>query len=359
MKKIYHISENVSFNSGGVRTILLLLNNYLNQNHQPSNIITNLKEETDNFIHFETTKPWFYQKEIKKYLSKLHNTSSTFHLHGTYSYTQFVSSEIAIKNKIPYVLSPHGMLEPRVLAKNSLKKKLYLQLILNKIIKNAEFLHCITPIEKDNVYKLTQHKNIVEIPNLIDFSTIPKDLNYEPKEDYFLFIGRPDKIKGLELLIYAFAEINNRDRKLKIVGPENDYTIVLKQLVTKLGLDSNVEFLGPIFNQEKYNLITNARAVVVPSYSEVIGMVNLEASACKAPVITTHQTGLKQEFGKMGGTLINPKIEEIKNALQESLNWNDIERIERGNLLQKFVYENYSWDQKGKLWLDLYNKINL
>lgn len=359
MKEIYHITENVSFKSGGVRTILLLLNNYLNQNNLPSNIITNLKEEADNFIHFETNKPWFYQKEIKSYLENLSKNTSIFHLHGTYTYTQYVSSEVAIKNRIPYLLSPHGMLEPRVLAKNSLKKKLYLQLILNKIIKNAQFLHCITPIEKDSLYKLTQHKNIVEIPNLMDFSTIPTDLNYQPKENYFLFIGRPDKIKGLELLINALVSLNNKKVKLKIVGPENDYTSTLKQLTNRLGLENIVEFLGPIFNHEKYDLIANARAVVVPSYSEVIGMVNLEASACKTPVITTHQTGLKTEFGSMGGILINPEIKEIKNALQDSLQWNELERIERGNSLQKFVFENYSWEQKGNLWLELYNKISI
>lgn len=359
MKEIYHITENVSLKSGGVRTILLLLNNYLNQNNTPSNIITNLKEETDTFIQFETNKLWFYQKEIKSYLENLHNSTSIFHLHGTYTYTQYISSEVAIKNNIPYLLSPHGMLEPRVLEKNSLKKKVYLQLILNKIIKKAQFLHCITPIEKDSLYKLTRHKNIVEIPNLINFSAVPTGLNYQPNEDYFLFIGRPDKIKGLELLINAFASLNNKNVKLKIVGPENNYTITLKQLVNKLSLENSVDFLGPIFNYEKYNLIANARAVVVPSYSEVIGMVNLEASACKTPVITTHQTGLKPEFGKIGGKLINPTTEEIKNALQESINWEKTERIERGNTLQKFVYENYSWEQKGNLWLELYNKINL
>lgn len=357
MKEIYHIAENVSLKSGGVRTILLLLNNYLNHHNLPSNIITNLKEETDDFIHFESNNPWFYQKDIKSYLKKLNKSNSILHLHGTYTYTQYVSSEIAIKNKIPYILSPHGMLEPRILAKNSLKKKIYLKLILNKIIKKAQFLHCITPIEKESLYKLTKHKNIIEIPNLIDFNTIPTDLIYEPEEDYFLFIGRPDKIKGLELLINAFAKLDNKVVKLKIVGPETDYTLALKNLVNTLDLKNKVEFLGPIFNNEKYNLIANARAVVVPSYSEVIGMVNLEASACKTPVITTFQTGLKHEFGKMGGVLINPNFEDLKSTLKESLDWGKLERVERGSTLQKFVYENYSWEKKGTLWNELYNKI--
>lgn len=357
MKNIYHIAENVSYKSGGVRSILLLLNNYLNNNGLHSNIITNLKEETDNFILFESNKPWFYQKEIKSYLEKLDN-DSLFHLHGTYAYSQFISSEVALKKSIPYILSPHGMLEPRVLDKNSLKKKVYLKIILNKIIKNANYLHCITPIEKDNLFKLTNHKNIVEIPNLIDFNSIPNNLEFNPFDDYFLFIGRPDKIKGLELLINSFALLENNSTKLKIVGPETDYTLFLKQLVNNLGLQNKVEFLGAIFNEEKYKLIANARTVVVPSYSEVIGMVNLEASACKTPVITTHQTGLSKEFANNGGVLLNPNLNELKAALQNSLSWNKNERVDRGNLLQKFIFENYSWEKKGYLWSELYGHFN-
>ena len=97
---------------------------------------------------------------------------------------------------------------------------------------------------------------------------------------------------------------------------------------------------------------------MVPSYSEVIGMVNLEASACKTPVITTHQTGLSKEFANNGGVLLNPNLIELKAALQNSLSWNKNERVDRGNLLQKFIFEHYSWEKKGHLWSELYGHFN-
>src|SRR5690606_21447509 len=105
MKEIYHITENVSFKSGGVRTILLLLNDYLKTQNMSSNIITNLKEETDDFIRFETNMPWFYNKNIKPFLKNLDNSNAIFHLHGTYTYNQFIGSEVAIEKQIPYILS--------------------------------------------------------------------------------------------------------------------------------------------------------------------------------------------------------------------------------------------------------------
>jgi glycosyltransferase involved in cell wall biosynthesis len=354
MKNIYHITENVAFESGGVRTILILLHQHLLENKFNSNIITNKKESFDDFLEFKSNYIWNYSKNMYPFIDLI-NTDSLFHLHGVYTYSQYIAAEIALKKSIPTIVSPHGMLEPRVLEKNPFKKKIYLKLILSKILTNAKVLHCITPIEKENLFKLTRHKNIIEIPNLIDLSIIPKGLNYKPKEDYFIFIGRPDKIKGIEMLINVFNTISNKNIKLKIVGTENEYTLYLKNIVKKYNLEDRVEFLGGIFSVEKYNLISNARALIAPSYSEVIGMVNLEAAACKTPVITTFQTGLKTEFGKNGGVLINPVFTELKQAMLESLDWSEIERIERGNLLYNFVLENYSWEKKGKLWNELYN----
>lgn len=355
MKNIYHITENVAFESGGVRTILLLLHQHLLENKFHSNIITNKKENFDDFLEFESNHLWNYSKTMCSYIDLI-NTDALFHLHGVYTYSQYVSAKIAFKKNIPTIVSPHGMLEPRVLGKNPIKKNIYLKLILNKILKNAKVLHCITPIEKENLFKLTNHKNIVEIPNLIDLTIIPKNLSYKPKEDYFIFIGRPDKIKGIEMLINVFNTISNKNFKLKIVGTENEYTLYLKNIVKKYNLEDRVEFLGGIFNDEKYNLISNARALIAPSYSEVIGMVNLEAAACKTPVITTFQTGLKIDFGQNGGVLINPLFNELKQAIIESMGWSELERVERGKLLYNFVLENYSWEKKGKLWNELYSQ---
>jgi len=357
MKEIYHITENVSFKSGGVRTILLLLNDYLKTQNMSSNIITNLKEETDDFIRFETNMPWFYNKNIKPFLKNLDNSNAIFHLHGTYTYNQFIGSEVAIEKQIPYILSPHGMLEPWILSKSALKKKTYLQYILNKVLKNAKVLHAITPLEKENLFKLTNHKNIIEIPNLIQFDLIPKNLSYNQTEDYFVFVGRIDPKKGIDLIIKAIYQLGKNNIKLKILGHENEYSSSLKKTINQLGLTSQIEFLGGVFDETKFKLISNARALIAPSFSEAIGMVNLEAAACKTPVITTYQTGLDKDFGKNGGVLINPSIDELKIELQNSINWSDFERIERGRLLQQFVFENYSWEKKGNLWKELYYKI--
>ena len=357
MKEIYHITENVSFKSGGIRTVLLALNQHLNASNFNSKIITNLKEDTDAFIAFNSKKPWSYTPEIKSYLNQIIATNSIFHLHGVYTYKQYVGSKVASKNNIPYVISSHGMLEPWILNKNHFKKKMYLQLILNTILKKAAVLHAITPLEKEHLYGLTKHKNIVEIPNLIHFNTIPKHLSYDPKQDYFVFVGRIDSKKGIDLIIKAMSMLGKNNTTLKILGIENEYSLYLKNLIRELHLESKIEFLGGIFDNAKFEIIANARALIAPSFSEAIGMVNLEAAACKTPVITTYQTGLHADFGKKGGQLIQPNVNELKGAIENSLNWSTMERVDRGKTLCDFVSENYSWEKKGNLWNDLYTSI--
>ena len=357
MKNIYHITENVAFESGGVRTVLLLLHQYLIEKNKNSQIITNRKEDFDNFIQIKSNKPWCYSAELMPFLNKLNN-DSIFHLHGVYSYNQYISSEIAINKGISYIVSPHGMLEPWILNKNSFKKKIYLKLILNKILYNAKTLHSITPLEKESIFQLTNHKNIVEIPNLFDFSLIPNEIsNRNYNEDYLVFVGRIDKKKGIELIINALSKISSKNLKIKILGAENEYSNYLKSIISKLNLNDKVEFLGAVYSEEKYKIIANSRALIAPSYSEAIGMVNLEAAACKTPVITTFQTGIKKEWGINGGKLINPNELELEKAITECLSWNESERKERGESLYRFAYENYSWEKNGKLWDELYDSL--
>ncbi len=358
MKTIYQVAENVSFDSGGVRTVLVNLNNYLNSdNHYQSVILTNKKEPQDNYTLFPTDKAWNYSKEFKTYIHSNITRETLIHIHGVFMYTQYITGKLAKSKNIPYVITPHGMLEPWHLGEKKLKKQIYLALFLNTLLKNSKIVHAITPIEKDNLFKLTNHKNIVEIPNLLHFSKLPANLNYNPDEEYLLFLGRIHPKKGLDILIESMCKIQDKKIKLKIVGSENDYSPELRKRCQELGLENRVEFVGGVFGDEKYRLYANAKAFVAPSYSEAVGMVNLEAAACKTPVITTYNTGINPGWNGNGGIMINPVLTELTDAINQVTSWSTNERDERGVNLSAYVYQNYSWEKKGHLWNDLYDML--
>lgn len=360
MKTIYHVAQNLSYESGGLRAVVVNLHEYLKNNPNfDSVVVTNIKESVDSFEEFQSQKlkSWGYAAELDQFLSTQVNKIDMFHLHGVFMHAQYSSYNHALKNNIPYIVSPHGMLEPWLLNDKKLKKAIYRKLILDSILKKSNILHAITPIEKENLFQLTHHKNIVEIPNFIHYTDFPENLTYEPAEDYVLFLSRLHPIKGLDILVKSMAKIDNKKIKLKIVGTKNSYSDSLKKVAQDLGVEKRIEFVGSVYGNEKFDLFANAKVFIAPSYSEAIGMVNLEAAVCNTPVITSYNTGINPNWNNNGGIMIQPNIQELTKAINESLSWSNNERIDRGKKLSNYVIENYSWEKKGILWNELYSSL--
>ena len=101
-------------------------------------------------------------------------------------------------------------------------------------VANLVLLHAITPSEKENLYKLSKNKNIVEIPNLIHFNSGVTNLEYQPQEEYLLFLGRFHKIKGIDLLLNAFGQMADKNIKLYLVGFKNEYAATIEELAKKI-----------------------------------------------------------------------------------------------------------------------------
>lgn len=357
--KILHVLEDFSLSSGGVRTVVEDLHKRLIENNITSNIITPCAEDYDKVVLVEGgDNPWKYSKNIKQKLISLHEKKeiNIIHIHGVWMFPQFYAAKFAHKNNIPYIISCHGMYEPWLWSKGTIKKKTYFNLISKPIFKKANYIHAITNDESLNLRKLFPNTAIVEIPNLIDSTDVNAD-STNTDEKYILYLGRIDEKKGIDLLINAYARIKPKGVRLKIAGEFNAYKTQLEGLVKSLQLEDHVDFLGMVIGKEKIDLFKNAFVFVAPSHSEVVGMVNLEAAILRTPVITTHQTGLDKAWSDHGGILVNPLIDEIENALKVALDWTIEERNENGKNLRSFALKKYSWQNRFKDWEKLYKEL--
>lgn len=123
------------------------------------------------------------------------------------------------------------------------------------------------------------------IPNYFDAAQFPLQ---EKKSDYFFFIGRIIKDKGIETAIKACEYAG---AKLVVAGQlEDGYKDFLDSPV--------VEFVGYVDPEQRADYMGYARAVFVPTvYLEPFGGVNVEAQMCGTPVITT-------DFGVFPETVI-------------------------------------------------------
>jgi glycosyltransferase involved in cell wall biosynthesis len=291
------------------------------------------------------------------------------HLHGIWMWPQWAAAREAHRIRRPLVLSTHGMMEPwiwqRQIWLHQLKKTIYWRTVAYPAFKCATVIHALTKKEADNLSNYFPSQRIEILPHSLDLDQIDKNLAICPIEQsaspYILFLGRLHPVKGVDLLIQAFAHLRGTDVNLKIAGAaqvkDKGYDKYLFGLVHELGLEKQVQFLGAVQGKEKWNLYRNAWAFYLPSHSEVIAMVNLEASACRTPVITTFQSGVTDLWSAHGGMLINPNVEEVAESLLQVTQWSRSERDQRGNSLRRLVESTYSSNVLTPQWIALYNEL--
>ncbi len=127
---------------------------------------------------------------------------------------------------------------------------------------------------------------------IIRLPAIPSKLLTYPMEHSrnknILFLGRITKVKGIHILIEAFTHVKRRcpEAKLVLAGPSDKrYEKTLRLIAEKCNLTDSIEFIGPVYGENKINLIRSSSVLVLPSLKEYTPSVLLEAQALGVPVV--------------------------------------------------------------------------
>lgn len=164
---------------------------------------------------------------------------------------------------------------------------------------------------------------------------------------YFLFVGRLEKIKGLQTLLPVFRKYPHAD--LLVAGTGN-YEAELHKQAAEL---SNVVFLGSLVQGRLQELYEHALAVLVPSICyEVFGIIILEAYRQRTPVIVRALGGLEEVVEESQGGFIYRSDEELLTAMEKLRTDRELQRSmgERGH---RKYFEH--WSQEAHL--DMYFKV--
>lgn len=374
---ILHVLPDNSTDISGVKTLVIqLANNYKKSTREYGTYVTtSIGTKSQNaeskyvyinpemFSGFKIRFP-----EITKQIIKVikERNISLIHIHGIWRPINLAGVKAGRQCKIPIVMTTHGMLNPWLWNKQGIikyiKKKIYFHVMVKRIIKSDVNMHVITEREKIVVGRLFPKLKIVTIPNAVDTSDYSFKNEYKEKgriNETILFLGRLHPIKGIEILLEAFWRASLPKKwKLSIAGPvyKPKYSEKLKKIIKKYELEDRVCILGPVVGTEKRKLLSKSWILVLPSYSEVIGMVNLEAAMHKTPSITTYETGLSNwESG--GGILIQPDVIELEEALKKVAGWTIEERLRIGKEAQKYIENSYSWNTVIPKWKNYYDSI--
>jgi glycosyltransferase involved in cell wall biosynthesis len=308
---------------------------------------------------------WRYSPGLRRFLDIHTREYDVVHVHGLWLYPQYAAVRAAVRSHVPVAISTHGMLSAWALQHRSWKKRIYYRMLLERQLRQASVIHAVTAEERQDVLKLLPGARIEVVPHVLD--TASSDVGCEPvarragqasANRTILFLGRIHRVKGLDALIEAFVRSETHWRyALVIAGPaeDRDYLRELKVLAERRGVGEKVRFPGPVYGADKWELLRTAWIVVLPSHSEVIGMVNLESARCETPSITTRATGLS-DWGQGGGLLVDSPCDvgALADAIREACDWSEDERRRRGLASRALIESHYSISAVAPKWLELY-----
>ncbi|HZD55703.1 MAG TPA: glycosyltransferase [Anaerolineales bacterium] len=122
----------------------------------------------------------------------------------------------------------------------------------------------------------------------------------------FLYIGRVDAEKRLEVLIQAVHQLKRQDIHLVIAGKGADRHR-LAALASQLGIEQQVRFLGFVPEADKADLLNSADVFAMPSEAELLSIATLEAMACGRPVLAARSQALPELVDQgVNGYLFKP-----------------------------------------------------
>jgi len=139
----------------------------------------------------------------------------------------------------------------------------------------------------------------------------------QPKEPFrVIFVGSIRELKGVDMLVDAFDKFSqDRDTTLTIVG-EGPYYSEVKQRVSDLGTDQ-ISFTGSVSHKKAVTMIASSDVLVLPSESEGLPRVILEALEVGTPVIATDVGSIPQVISHgENGLLIERSVPCLLNSLQ-------------------------------------------
>ena len=207
------------------------------------------------------------------------------HLHGIWMYPSAAGVRWALKSGGAYLISPHGMLDPWITSRGRWKKELARAGYERRSWRRATRWHALTEAEAIDI-EAESGRTADIIPNWAPSPSLPTPTD----RGSFIYLGRIHPKKNLTALLEAWGELYRKDAlgsaQLTIAGWGNERDVAALKAAL-VNAPNSVSFIGPVHGDQKQALLDKARYLILPSLSEGLPMVILEAWASGTPTIMT------------------------------------------------------------------------
>lgn len=367
-----------SRNAGGVFNCMTMLGHSLTaqSNSEIHYLLHEDEYSNEDRKHYEPMTLHNYTIKGPKYLAfsldmyqKLESVQADLiHVQGIWMFFSYVNKKHYRKTGTPYIITPHGMLDPwqlkQTFSKN-IKKKIILSLYEAEHLKNAACIQalCVSEYEAIRAFGLTNPvaiiPNGIKLPNEeIEATPIPQ---WKQTRKTLLFLSRLHHKKGLENLLHAWAltQPEQHNWQLVIAGEttDADYKNSLRAITKKLKIDNTVQFIGGQFGENKDACFTHADAFILPSFSEGLPMAVLEAWSYKLPVLMTRFCNIPEGFEKAAALEIEPEKQSIFEGMIKLFELTEEQRFRTGLNGYNLVKEKFTWEKVALSTLQMYNWV--
>ncbi len=290
------------------------------------------------------------------------------HVHSLWLHPQYAGQRAARTAGVPYIVSPHGALDPYLRQRGRARKAATSLLWQNSMFKHAAALHVTTADEQELIADVAPQVPRVIVPNGLWIDRLaPADADGARFRERHLggfdgplvmFLGRLNFKKGIDVLIDAFA-IALREHPgahLAVVGPDDEELRPgLEAQVEQLGLGGAITFTGALYGEERTDALAAADVWALSSHSENFGIAVIEAMAAGAATVISPAVNLAPDvLAADAGLVAEQSPEPFAAALGELLG--DAERRERVAASGRDFVRRYDWSVVGPQFREMYER---
>jgi glycosyltransferase involved in cell wall biosynthesis len=203
-----------------------------------------------------------------------------------------------------------------------------------------------------------RYKILIAHRHFLDFNIFTVTTHFVDRPFLIGYMGRFSKEKGVQNFIQAIPDIlTNRQEMRVLIGGNGELRDEIEASIHKGCFSTRVDFPGWISHEDLPKYLNKLRLLVLPSYTEGLPNIMLEAMACGTPVLATPVGAIPDVIvdGKTGFIMDNNSPECIKKNIVRALDSPELEQI--GENGRKFAEENFTFERVVAKWKDIVENI--
>ncbi|MEJ7783660.1 MAG: glycosyltransferase [Solirubrobacteraceae bacterium] len=300
-------------------------------------------------------------------LAEVVDEYNLIHIHSLWLFPQFAAQRAARESGVPYVVSPHGALDPYLRRHGRLRKALTDAVWQRRMLDRAALLHITTEQEGELIADVAPATPRHTVPVGVwtrrlqvagDARRFRARFLANSDPDLILFLGRITYKKGLDLLIRSFTQVVevSDQATLVIAGPDDEQLQPrLEHLVRELGLSRRVVFTGPLYRSDRADAFAAATIWALSSYTENFGVAVIEALAAGLPTVISTEVNLAAAIEENDAGIVAPISPKDFGAALADLLQDENRRAELSVRARAFA-ERYDWPRVAPMLEAMYRR---